>query len=105
MPDRLSILNPTSLYVLSIVAITFSMLPATLSIKVYAALCDDPTKSTSYFGGYVAAQNDFKAGHTKNENPQVNSTNPQDTQDYKKGYNAGWQDAQININLLENSFC
>ena len=47
------------------------------------------------------AQNDFHAGHAKNEN--VNNTNSQYGQDYKQGYKDGWSDAEFNINVIERS--
>jgi ABC-type dipeptide/oligopeptide/nickel transport system permease component len=72
-------------------------------VKSYAALCGDPNKSSAYFNGYVAAHDDFRSGHGKNQS--VNSTNSQYSKDYKEGYEDGWDDAQTNIDVFENSIC
>jgi hypothetical protein len=83
--------------------VTFLLLLTIIPTEGYAALCSDPNKSTGYFSGYLAAQNDFHAGHAKNEN--VNNTNSQYGQDYKQGYKDGWSDAEFNINVIERSLC
>ena len=79
------------------------MLLAMVPVKTYAALCGDPNKSSAYFNGYVAAHDDFRSGHGKNQS--VNSNNSQYSKDYKEGYEEGWDDAQTNIDELENSIC
>jgi hypothetical protein len=78
----------------------FLLLITIVPIKGYAALCGEPNKSTTYFSGYEAAQEDFHSGHGENQ-ALKNSSN----QDYKQGYKDGWNDAQYNVNVLEHSIC
>jgi len=82
------------------VTVIFLLLITIVPIKGYAALCGEPNKSTTYFSGYEAAQEDFHSGH--GENPVLKSSS---NQDYKQGYKDGWNDAQYNVNVLEHSIC
>lgn len=82
------------------VATVISMVLIMVPIEGSAAMCGDPTKGTSYFSGYEAAQADFHSGHGEKQTA-INSTN----QDYIQGYKDGLNDAQYNINVLEHSVC
>lgn len=82
------------------VTMTFLLVITIVPIKGYAALCGEPNKSTAYFSGYEAAQEDFHSGHRENQAVKSSSN-----QDYKQGYKDGWNDAQYNVNVLEHSIC
>jgi hypothetical protein len=84
----------------ALVATVLSMVLIMVPIEGSAAMCGDPTKGTSYFSGYEAAQADFHSGHGEKQTA-INSTN----QDYIQGYKDGLNDAQYNINVLEHSVC
>jgi hypothetical protein len=81
----------------------FLLLLTIIPFRGYAALCAKPEKSTTYFNGYVAAQSDFHDGRPQNQN--VTSANSQYSPDYKQGYKDGWNDAQYNVNVIQNSIC
>jgi hypothetical protein len=84
----------------AVVATVLSIVLIMVPIEGSAALCGDPTKGTTYFSGYEAAQEDFHSGHGAKQTA-TNSTN----QDYVQGYKDGLNDAQYNINVLEHSVC
>jgi hypothetical protein len=84
----------------ALVATVLSMVLIMVPIEGSAAMCGDPTKGTSYYSGYEAAQADFHSGHGEKQTA-INSTNP----DYIQGYRDGVNDAQYNINVLEHSVC
>ena len=83
-----------------LIATVLSLLLLLVPIEGSAALCGDPTKGTSYFSGYQAAQDAFHSSHGEKQTSK-NSTN----QDYIQGYKDGLNDAQYNINVLEHSVC
>lgn len=88
---------------LLIATVTFLLILTVMPMKGHAALCAKPEKSTTYINGYDAAQSDFHAGSTQNQN--VTSANSQYSPDYRQGYKDGWNDAQYNVNIIENSIC
>ena len=94
--------SETSL-LLVIAAITILLALTVMPIKSYAALCAKPDKSTTYFNGYEAGQSDSHSGHPQNQT--ITSANSPYGQDYKQGYKDGWNDAQYNVNILQNSIC
>ena len=90
------------LLALATIAITV-VLTAVTPMKAYAALCAKPDKSTTYFNGYEAGQSDSHSGHPQNQT--ITGANSPYGQDYKQGYKDGWNDAQYNVNILQNSVC
>ena len=89
--------------VLLIATIIIALVLTVTPMKGYAALCAKPEKSTTYMNGYDSAQSDFRDGRQQNQN--VTSANSQYSPDYKQGYKDGWNDAQYNVNVIQNSIC
>jgi hypothetical protein len=88
---------------LLVVSITIALVLTITPMKGYAALCAKPEKSTTYMNGYATAQSDFRDRHQQNQN--VTAANSQYSPDYKQGYMDGWNDAQYNVNVIQNSIC
>ena len=82
---------------------TILLLLIIMPVRSYEALCAKPERSTTYFNGYAAAQSDFHDGRPQNQT--VTSANSQYSPDYKQGYKDGWNDAQYNVNVIQNSIC
>ena len=93
----------TSILLLIVTTMAILLVLTVMPMKAYAALCAKPEKSTTYFNGYDAAQSDFHSGRPQNQT--VTSANSQYSPDYKQGYRDGWNDAQYNVNIIQNSIC
>src|SRR5919199_4280689 len=94
------IASETSLLLLIATTMTILLVPTLMPMKGDAALCAKPEKSTTYFNGYDAAQSDFHSGRQQNQT--VTSADSQYSPDYKQGYKDGWNDAQYNVNIIQN---
>jgi hypothetical protein len=92
-----------SLLLLVIVTVIIPVVLTVTPMKAYAALCAKPNKSTTYFSGYEAGQSDSHTGHPQNQT--ITGANSPYSQDYQQGYKDGWNDAQYNVNILQNSVC
>jgi hypothetical protein len=89
----------TSLLLLVLATIAIPVVLTVTPMKAYAALCAKPDKSTTYFNGYDAGQSDSHSGRPQNQT--ISSANSPYSQDYKDG----WNDAQYNVNIMQNSVC